>query len=120
MSYTTTQLAVAVLRKLRVIDATETSSDVETAVLTHVTDTYRAKWEEITAHGQELTYWAYDTIPNPVFLTLVDLIANEVRDSFGQPMTAAEKESEERVILSRLRRHVQVQSSGRPTGALYF
>lgn len=120
MSYTTTQLAVAVLRKLRVIDATETSSDVEAAVLSQVTDTYRAKWEEISAHGQELTYWAYDTIPNPVFLILVDLVALESQSGFGQPISASEKEAEEMVILKRLRRHVQVQGSGKPTQALFY
>lgn len=120
MSYTTTQLAVAVLRKLRVIDATETSADVETAVLTQVTDTYRAKWEELSAHGKELTYWPYDAIPNPVFLILVDLIANECRDSFGQPISNTDKDAEETVILRRLRKHVQVQASGKPVEALYF
>jgi len=120
MSYTTTQLAVAVLRKLRVIDATETSSDIDSAILTQITDTYRAKWEEISAHGKELTYWAYDDIPNPVFLTLVDLIANEVRSEFGQPMSAEAKETEENAILRRLRKHVQVQTSGKPVAAIYF
>lgn len=120
MSYTTTQLAVAVLRKLRVIDAAETSSDIDSAIITQITDAYRAKWEEISAHGQELTYWAYDDIPNPVFLTLVDLMANEVRSEFGQPMSANEKEAEETIIMRRLRKHVQVQGSGKPTQALYF
>lgn len=120
MSYTTTQLAVQVLRKLRVIDATETSSDVESAVLTQVTDVYRAKWEELSAHGSELTYWAYDDIPNPVFLTLVDLIALECRDVFGQPMTAREREVEEQTILRRLRKHTQIQASGKPVEAVYF
>ena len=120
MSYTTTQLAVQVLRKLRVIDATETSSDVESAVLSQVTDVYRAKWEELTSHGTELTYWAYDDIPNPVFLTMVDLIALECRDTFGQPMTAREKEVEEETILRRLRRHTQIDPSGNPVKATYF
>jgi hypothetical protein len=120
MSYTTTQLAVQVLRKLRVIDATETSSDVESAVLTQVTDVYRAKWDEITSHGNEMTYWAYDSIPNPVFLILADLIALECRDAFGQPISAREKEIEEQTILKRLRRHTQTQASGRPAEALYY
>lgn len=120
MSYTTTQLAMAVLRKLRVIDATETSSDIDAAIITQITDAYRAKWEELSAHGKELTYWAYDDIPNPVFLTLVDLMANEMSAEFGRPMTAEAKESEETVILRRLRKHVQVQASNRPTAAIYF
>jgi len=120
MAYTTTQLAVQVLRKLRVIDATETSSDVESAVLNQVTDVYRAKWEEMTSHGHEMTYWAYDDIPNPVFLTLCDLIALECRDTFGQPITAREKEVEEQTILRRLRKHIEVQASGLPTEANYF
>lgn len=120
MSYTTTQLAVAVLRKLRVIDATETSSDIDSAIITQITDVYRAKFEELEAHGKELTYWQYSTIPKPVFLTLVDLIANEVRSEFGQPMSAEAKETEETTILRRLRKHVQVQGSGGPVAAIYF
>lgn len=120
MSYTTTELAIAVLRKLRVIDATETSSDVETAVLTQVTDTYRAKWEELAAHGRDMTYWSYEDIPNPVFLILRDLVALEVQSDFGQPISAADKEAEETIILRRLNRHIQVLASGKPVEALYF
>lgn len=120
MSKTTTELAVAVLRKLRVIDATETSSDVESAVLSQVTDVYRAKWEEMSSHGHELTYWAYDSIPSPVFLILCDLVALECRDAFGQPITAREKDVEERTILNRLRKHIEVQPSGLPIKGSYY
>lgn len=120
MSYTTDDLAVHVLRKLRIIDASETISDIEDAHVDYVTETYRAKWEEITAHGRELTYWAYDEIPNPVFLIMRDLIALEVQEGFGFPIAPAEKVAQEEMILRRLRKHVQVQGTGQPTKALYY
>lgn len=120
MSYTTTDLALAVLRKLRVIDASETESDVEAAVLTQVTDAWRAKWEQLSSHGVELTYFNYDAIPNPVFLILVDLMANEMRPDFGTDMSQTQKEQEELIILRRLRRHTMVQSTGKQTQTRYF
>lgn len=120
MSYTKTDLAEHVLRKLRVIDAGEAQADISAELLSIVTDAYDAKWEEMSAHGNELTYWPRDTIPNPVLLILRDLIALEVMDHFGQPISAANRESEEAVILRRLRRHTQIKSSGNPAQAMYY
>ena len=117
MSYTTTQLATAVLQRLGVLDATETAAATD---VTYITDVWAAKWEELSAHGLELTYFSYDDIPNPVFLTLRDLMANEVRGEYGKPISASEKEQEEMIILRRLRRHVATQASGLPGQALYF
>ena len=71
MSYTTTQLATAVLRRLGVLDATETAASTD---VTYITDVWAAKWEEISAHGQEITYFSYDDIPDAVFLTIRDLM----------------------------------------------
>ena len=117
MSYTVGNLVEAVLRSLGVLDATESPSSEDT---TYVTDVWSAKWEELSAHGLELTYFSYDDIPNPVFLTIRDLVANEVRGAFGKPISAAEKEAEEVVILRKLRRHIQSQATGRPGVATYF
>lgn len=119
MSYTTTDLATHVLRHLRVIDATEDADD-ETEHRDFVIATYRAKWEELSAHGNELTYWPYDTIPRPILLILRDLIALEVQSSFGQPIAPEEKAAREDLILKRLRRHTAMQSSGKPATAVYY
>lgn len=117
MSKTPTQLATAVLRELGAVDAAETP---DTEDLTYVEGVYRDKWEELSAHGTELTYWAYDSIPNPVFLVLRDLVMLEVMGAFGTPLPPGEKEGRETIILKKLRRHTSVQSSGRPTEADYF
>lgn len=117
MTKTVTQLATAVLRELGAVDAAETPDSED---ITYVESVYRDKWEELSAHGTELTYWPYDTIPNPVFLVLRDLVMLEVMGAFGTPLPPGEKEARETIILKKLRRHTSVQSSGRPTEADYF
>lgn len=117
MSYTTSQLATAVLQHLAVLDANET---IATEDETYVTDIWAAKWEELSSHGAELTYFSYDDIPNPVFLIIRDLVCNEVRGAFGMPLDAQSKETEEVTILRRLRRHVQTQTAGKETKVSYF
>lgn len=117
MSYTTSQLATAVLRHLSVIDGNESADSADE---TYITDVWSAKWEELSGHGLELTYFPHDDIPNPVFLTIRDLVALEVQGAYGQPIDAASKEQLETVILRRLRKHVQVQRSNKPVRAEYF
>lgn len=117
MSYTTTQLADAVLREMAVVDASETP---DTADRTYVTDTYTALWEELASHGTELAYWSPTVIPNAVFLVLRDLLVLECQGAFGRPLPPAEKDARRAVIERRLRKHVQVQRSGRPVQADYF
>lgn len=117
MAYTSTQLATAVLQRLGVLDATETAAATD---ITYITGVWAAKWEELSAHGMEVTYFSFDDIPNPVFLTIRDLVANEVRNEYGKPISSSDKEAEETVILRRLRRHVSAQASGRPVKAVYF
>lgn len=117
MSYTTSQLATAVLRHLSVIDAAESADSTDES---YITDVWSAKWEELSSHGAELTYFPHDDIPNPVFLIIRDLVALEVQGNFGQPIDAATKEQLEQVILRRLRRHVQVQGSRKPVRAVYY
>lgn len=117
MSKTTTQLADAVLRELGVVDAEETPDTVDR---TYVTDRYSEKYAELTAPGQDLTYWPVAAIPDPVFLTLRDLMMNEVRGAFGEPMAPEDKEAREVIILKRLRRHIARPTSGLRTRAEYF
>ena len=117
MSYTTTQLATAVLRHIGVLDATESADSDD---VTYVTGVWQAKWEEISGAGMEATYFPYDDIPNPVYLTVRDLVANEVKGAFGMPMSVQDKEAEEIVILRRLRRHIAQPATGLPGKATYF
>tara|TARA_R110000822_G_scaffold62916_2_gene154839 strand:+ start:1385 stop:1738 length:354 start_codon:yes stop_codon:yes gene_type:complete len=117
MSYTTTQLADAVLRSLAVVDATETP---ETDHRTYVTDTYTQLWEELASHGTELIYWPYAEIPAPVFLILKDMLVLEVGPAFGRTIAPAEKDAQRSMIEKRLRKHTQVQASKLPTQAVYF
>lgn len=117
MSYTISDLSTAVLRHLAVVDAAETPASVDA---TYVQDVWRAKWEEIAGHGNELTYFSYDDIPNPVFLIIRDLVANEVSGAFGQPKAVAEKETEEIVVLRRLRRHLATPTTDLPTKAVFY
>ena len=114
---TKAELATAVVRHLTVIDATESPDSDDEA---HVIEAYENKFQEIRAHGVNLTYWKRDTIPAEVFLILRDLIALEVMPAFGQQMSAADKETAEQIILKRLRRHVSTQSSGLPVRAVFY
>jgi len=114
---TKAELAESVLRHLTIIDATESPDSDDEAL---VVSAYENKFQEIRAHGVNLTYWKRDSIPAEVFLILRDLIALEVMPAFGQPITAADKEASEQIILKRLRRHVSTQSSGLPVRATYF
>jgi len=115
---TTTELAVAVLRHLAVIDATQTSSDADAADILYIQTLYADKFEEL--NDMELTYWSPNEVPKPIFLAVRDLIANEARGNYGEPMGVADKESAEIIILKRIRRHMHQRSSGLPTKAQYF
>ena len=117
MSYTTAQLSTAVMQHLALLDATET---IDATDQTFITDTWAAKWEELSAHGMEMTYFPYDDIPNPVFLAVRDLVANDVRGAFGMPLSASDKEAEEVTIMRRLRRHLQTQGSKKAVAVSYF
>lgn len=115
MGKTTTQLATSVLQKLAVLNATETASTEDAALITAIYNDKYAEWQD-----QELTYWVPDDIPFPLFRIIVELIANEVRDEFGQPQSPEDKEQRETILLKPLRRHMSKQSSGLPVKANYF
>lgn len=118
MSKTTTQLAVAVLRELSVIDATQDENDADAADIAYVQGIYGDKFQELS--DLELTYWAPDEVPEPLFLAVRDLVVNEVRGTYGEPVLPSVKEAEEIIILRRIRRNMHLRSSGLPTKALYF
>jgi hypothetical protein len=112
---TSSDLATAVLRELNAIDASETPDTVDTD---YVVEIYTSKYEELG--DRELCYWPLDEIPGVVFITLRDLIINEVRGTFGEPQSPEDKLTRETAILRRLREHMQRRSSGLPVRATYF
>ena len=115
LTKTTAELTAAVLRELGVIDATESPEGTDE---TFVIAAYGSKFDEL--QDRELAYWAKTAIPNAIFLTVRDLTINEVRGAFGEPMSAADKEGQEIIILRQLRRHTQVRASGHAAQADYF
>lgn len=116
---TEAELASAVLMELGVIDQTETADTEDT---NGVIASYENKYNELAAPAgdQELIYWPKAVIPAAVFLTLRDLIINEVKGGYGEPMAPQEKEANEVFILKRLRKHVSRPASGTRTRAEYF
>lgn len=117
MLKTRADLAEAVLRELGVIDAVETPASEDRD---YVIAAYDLKYQELAAPGLELAYWAPDEIPAAVFLTLKDMVANEVRSAFGEVFPPEEKNAREMDILKRLRRHIGRAQSGTIIRAEYF
>jgi hypothetical protein len=112
---TQAELAIAVLRKLNVIDAAETA---DTEDSDYVIAEYVSKYEELA--DRELNYWPLDAIPGAIFGAVRDLIINDVAGTFGQVQTAEDQAAREDVILKKLRRHMQKRSSGLPVFTRYF
>ncbi len=112
---TRAELAVAVLQELGVLDASETptAEDSELVIDRH---------DELLAHlvDEELAYWAEDEIPLAVFGALRNLVINQVRGVFGEPVTAEEVEARHKMLMGPLRRHVARAPSGTRTSAEYF
>lgn len=115
LTKTRAELAEAVLLKLVVIDATETAATEDSDF---VIDAYDVKYDELV--DQEIAYWSRDAIPNAIFAAVRDLIINEVREAFGEPMSAQDKAAEEIILLRPLRKHTQRRPSGHSTEADYF
>ena len=114
---TSDDLTVEVLRCLAIIDATEQPTTEDAA---YVKARYYDKYDEMSAPPDELAYWDLDTIPSELFLTLRDLIANEVKGAFGFVQSAEEKESADVVIMRRLRRQVATKTGGGETWVDYY
>ena len=112
---TSSQLSIEVLRSLGVIAADETPDALDS---TYVTGVYQDKYEELT--DLELTYWSVNDIPGPLFITLKDLVINEVRGAFGETQNPEDKEARDKVILQKVRRHMRKHSSALPVTADHF
>lgn len=112
---TQAELATQVLRDLNVIDASE-SADSEDS--TYVMGKYASKYEELL--DRELCYWPLDAIPNAIFIPVCDLVANEVRSTFGELQSPEDKLAREDTVLRQIRRHMQKRASGLPVKATYF
>jgi hypothetical protein len=108
MTKTTAELAEAVLRELGVIDSEETPDSVD---VSYITSAYALKYAEMSSHGHERTYWSMLAIPDAVFLTLRDLMMNEVCGAFGDPITAEVKRQRETIIMQTLKKHMGREAS---------
>ncbi len=117
MAKTSTELATAILEHLGVIG---TGQSAEAGDLDMVVRAYQAKCAELEAPGLEYLYWELEEIPDAIFLILRDLVTLEVQNAFGQPITAADKDALETIILKRLRRHVGGVATGQPAMSEYF
>lgn len=115
---TEAQLALEVLQEMGIVDASETTPDSNDS--TKVIAAYENKYAELAAPGLELAYWTMTAIPQSIFTIIRDLVINEVQGAFGNPMSAADKDEQETIILRKLRRHVSIEKSGLPTPAEYF
>ena len=115
LTSTANELATAVLKKMVVIDAEETPA---TDDLDFVVEAYTFKYHQMV--NQNLAYWSLDAIPREIFSALRDLIVNEVREAYGEPMSASQKEAEELILLRPIRRHVNRPTSGHDIQADYY
>lgn len=122
---TKAQLATDVLRKLGVLDALETASAQDAAL---VEGRYDVKLFELRDMG--LAYWPntgrlVEEIPDAVHLALVSIMADEVASEFGIPL-ATETDHHGRPVsratkgMRALRVHMAKPASGEPTRAIYY
>lgn len=115
LTKTADELSEAVLRAMGVVDATETA---DTTDIDYISDAYALKFHELV--DREIAYWSVDAIPREVFLSVRDLIVNEVRGAYGDPLDPGTKAQSETVLLMQLRRHTQRRPSGHSAQADYF
>jgi hypothetical protein len=106
-TYTTTQIAEDVLRKLSLIDANSSGAAADVAYISRV---YEQAFEEWSDEG--LVYWPSSEIPGAVAPVIIDLVANRAQNAFGIPVSIADAQIIEERILRRLRRHVAHRLSG--------
>lgn len=115
LTRTQDELAEAVLRAMGVLDATETADSTD---IDFVGDAYALKFHELA--DREIAYWTVDAVPREVFLSVRDLIVNEVRGAYGDPIDPGAKAQAEVALLLQLRRHTQRRPSGHTAQAEYY
>jgi hypothetical protein len=113
---TPAELAEAVLKELVVIDITETPDDEDADP---VIEAYQLKYAEKArpGFGMETVWHKRDEIPEEIFLIWRDLIINEVKGSFGEPMSPQEKDANEIFIMKRLLKMIGKPGKGTRTFA---
>lgn len=114
---TSDDLVTETLRFLVIIGANETAS-VEDAA--YVKARYYDKHAELCAPPDHIAYWDRDTVPSEIFLTMRDLLANEVKATFGKPQSPQDKEADDVIIMRRLRRQAARKAGGAAIQADYF
>lgn len=115
MTKTALQLATQVLRDIGIIAPEEEASAADRE---HVEGVYLDKLEDW--RNDNLVYWEADEIPQAIFRTLVELIANEIGGAFGKGSPLEERRQREVLLLRRLRRHMSREKSGFQTKAVYY
>lgn len=109
------ELAIAVMRELGSLDASQTPTADDAAYIKGVYDDKYEWWVD-----EEQVYWEPDEIPKAIFLIVRDLIVNEVAGAFGNPQPPEERQARDEVLMARLRRHTARAPSGARTEAEYY
>lgn len=120
MAKTQLDLVTMALRKLNVVDATESPSAEDDAFADSVYETKRA---ELIDKG--LCYWAANSIPDVVFLAMVNILAGELATAFGITVPTEMDDNGQAVAINvrglrDLRRHMAKREADEPTKAVYF
>src|SRR5690606_50146 len=120
-TYTTEDLATAVMRLPNWIDAHETPDTADAAFITQVYSDFYAEWVI-----REIAYWPEAEIPKEVFRHIVRIIADAVAPSFGDAAPVeidienGSPDSMGKKGWNGLKRGKQVEASGLPVQAVYF
>jgi hypothetical protein len=104
---TKTQLALAALQHIGVVDA---DGNMAAADADYVIARYEDLWEEMT-DDNNLAYWERDEIPSVVFEPLIHLMGVSVAPAFGKPSTVKQIEENLMICKRRIRRHSKVTSA---------
>lgn len=114
---TTTELASAVLERLKVIGPDQSATADEAAFVTSI---YSAKFEEL--EDEELAYWTESAIPEKVFRPLVNILAGECAIEFhaGAPNLVEMYATFGERGMMKLRAIVSKPDSDEPVRAVYF
>lgn len=110
MTRTVTDLATAVLRRLRVIGSSDTPGPARAAM---VTTFYADHFQEL--EDDEIAFWDEASIPERAFTALVDLVAGRLAPSFGLSRADLEESGERR-----LRRLAAESSDGAPIAGEFY
>lgn len=117
---TTEDLALAVMRRLGLVDINKQPT---AAQLAHISDVYQDKLEELIPRDK--IYWSTDAIPRAVFGAMTRIVAEEVAPTFSKPVPTEQDENGQAMSIGNrglmmLKRHMARDTTGLPTQAQYF